>query len=351
LIIDFGCGTCTVLGSLSAALGCDALGIEYSYSRCYITLSHLKNILNRQRDDISDKDRIDDMFRIGFVPMNIHKIPNLSFVHELGYQAILVFLGDEAFPNDLMNKTADLINSTHLSTLVISGKQARHSRKIDGWGDFWQNERFRHLGEIHWRKTGSGEVGKNHFYYRTQNNQVKRNDTNDSISQLLKECLLKNGWLSNATYTQRYEWIHCAESIIASENNLGISLPPKRRRKPRLIVETNLDDIEHEYNENAGVNELPFVSSNSERESTEDEKALDSSSAVEDETTVDENEVAMDASQVRLFYGERSYNTNNDNDDDDDDDDDDETTYMVKHILDGLKVRLRYGDEDEDDDT
>ena len=139
LLADLGCGSAAVIGSISAALRCDAIGVEISPTRSFLAMHLLKKVIQTE------------IVSIGYLPLDIMSIDTLEFIPSLGYDGMLFFLGDEAFEDDLMEKVSSLLASLKtIDVLLVAGKQARH--KCLKWKNYWDCHGFKKIKELDWKK-------------------------------------------------------------------------------------------------------------------------------------------------------------------------------------------------------
>ena len=199
IFIDLGVGTGAFLTSLVRLYGCHGLGIEVCTIRCRVLLEYLVDAL--KSSSFNDK--------LAVLPMDLFDLTSLVMPDK--YTFMTVFIGDEAFPDDLMFRIRDMLRHASIPILLITNKEGRHR----SYKHFWCGSVFEPVklgGEpvrTRYAKTSSSEKGTFRFYIKHSRsvNSLKVDPyVNESLRSLESEISQskRHQWLLNVIGTNQY---------------------------------------------------------------------------------------------------------------------------------------------------
>lgn len=153
LIADLGAGTGTIASCFGRLRNCPILGIEYCKTRCLLALhAYLKSASTTSFPLLP--------FKVAYLPMNILDLQSLEPPKDI--KKLIVYLGDEAFDETLLDKIANLLKQLSVACILITSKAGRHKE----YSNFWESKGgFLHLGSVRYTKRGgNNEVGQYRIY-------------------------------------------------------------------------------------------------------------------------------------------------------------------------------------------
>lgn len=175
LFMDLGAGTSTFITSLARPRNCPALAIEYCKVRCQLALDCLTEVNAQPTESYP--------YKVAYLPMDIFDLTSLE--PPSGISKLVVYLGDEAFSESLMDKIASLLLEISVELILVTDKAGRHKC----FDMYWESKGpFERLGALGWKKRGGNNEPGTFFIFRLRPTSPRKRNVDERIARALRHC-------------------------------------------------------------------------------------------------------------------------------------------------------------------